>query len=91
MAAATTASTSCEQPPAVAGSRKWFSAAYRGEIEALRAMLARDPGLLNSVNDQQQRVTALHAAAWGGNPQCVEFLLSVNVNVSSQIVCDIPS
>ncbi|KAH3761422.1 hypothetical protein Pelo_6821 [Pelomyxa schiedti] len=88
--AATTASTSFNQAAVaqVVQCRVSISEIY-GEIEALRAMLARDPGLLNSMNDQQQRAVCKNKII--NLTQCVEFLLSVDVNVSSQIVCDIPS
>ncbi|KAH3763982.1 hypothetical protein Pelo_4154 [Pelomyxa schiedti] len=64
--------------------REWFRAAHRGDTDTLRRLLAGDHDLLNSVNDERQRVTALHAATWGGEPRCVEFLLSMNIDVNSQ-------
>ncbi|KAH3732663.1 hypothetical protein Pelo_16513 [Pelomyxa schiedti] len=70
------------------GPDEWFVAALAGDTDALRRMLAGDPDLLNSVTDERQRVTALHAATWTGKPQCVEFLLSQNVDVNSQTVCN---
>ncbi|KAH3722623.1 hypothetical protein Pelo_18671 [Pelomyxa schiedti] len=67
------------------GSREWFKAAHDGDSDALRRLLAGDRDLLNSVDNELQRVTALHTATWAGKPQCVEFLLSMNVDVNSQV------
>ncbi|KAH3763602.1 hypothetical protein Pelo_4541 [Pelomyxa schiedti] len=67
------------------GRWEWFDAVYQGDIDTMRVLLDGDRGLLNSVDDKQQRVTALHAATWRGNERCVEFLLSMGVDVNSQI------
>ncbi|KAH3732211.1 hypothetical protein Pelo_16958 [Pelomyxa schiedti] len=69
-------------------SLEWFIAAHRGDSDALRRLLAGDRDLLNSIDNGRQRVTALHTATWAGNQRCVEFLLSMNVDVNSQIVCN---
>ncbi|KAH3732789.1 hypothetical protein Pelo_16377 [Pelomyxa schiedti] len=63
----------------------WFQAARRGDSDALRRLLAADRDLLNSVSREPQLVTALHVATWSGKAQCVEFLLSMNVDVNSQV------
>ncbi|KAH3763983.1 hypothetical protein Pelo_4155 [Pelomyxa schiedti] len=78
-----TTTTKSRNGPRV-GPKEWFRAAHGGDTDALRRLLAGDRDLLNSVNDERQRVTALHAATWGGKPRCVEFLLSMNIDVNSQ-------
>ncbi|KAH3714495.1 hypothetical protein Pelo_18995 [Pelomyxa schiedti] len=74
------------------GPDEWFRAAFVGDTDALRRMLAGDPDLLNSVSDERQRVTALHAATWAGQPQFkgpyFEALTHKLVSLTSQTVCN---
>ncbi|KAH3763639.1 hypothetical protein Pelo_4501 [Pelomyxa schiedti] len=86
MAAASTSATSTSGPGPRVGPDEWFDAAFNGNADKLQAMLALDPGLLNSVNERKGE-TALHAATWGGSSQCVDFLLSVNIDANLQDVC----
>ncbi|KAH3732787.1 hypothetical protein Pelo_16389 [Pelomyxa schiedti] len=78
------ATKTCNHPRV--GPWEWFLAVDDGDTEAMRRMLAGDPSLVHSVNDRRQMVTALHAAAWGGKERCVDLLLSMKINVGSQIV-----
>ncbi|KAH3763643.1 hypothetical protein Pelo_4505 [Pelomyxa schiedti] len=68
------------------GPNQWFYIAQSGDVDKLRGMLSADPGLLNSV-DLWNHATALHTATASGRTQCVEFLLSMNINVNAKNVC----
>ncbi|KAH3759294.1 hypothetical protein Pelo_8891 [Pelomyxa schiedti] len=75
------------------GPSRWFSAAEYSAINvgSLQVLLDRDPGILNSINNKHQRLTALHVATWAQSQKGVEFLLSMNIDVNAQMVCNIPS
>ncbi|KAH3761424.1 hypothetical protein Pelo_6823 [Pelomyxa schiedti] len=68
------------------GPYEWFEAASDGNIDALQRKLGSYIDILNSINHEEQRVTALHAATWSGQARCVEFLLSLHADANCQIV-----
>ncbi|MBX3286488.1 MAG: ankyrin repeat domain-containing protein [Actinobacteria bacterium] len=51
-----------------------FSAVAGGDVERLRALLDDDPALIAAVDDYG--FSALHQAAWTGEPKAAELLLA---------------
>ncbi len=51
-----------------------FSAIAEGDVDRMRALLDADPSLVTAVDDYG--FSALHQAAWGGEPKAAELLLA---------------
>src|SRR5665213_301882 len=54
----------------------------RGDVQQLKAMLRRQPGLISNRNDYDE--TPLHAAAFSGRKDAVEVLLASNADLESK-------
>jgi hypothetical protein len=59
-----------------------FSAAERGDVEAVRALLAAEPGLVRARDETG--ATALHVAAFHGHHAVEDALLSAGADVNAR-------
>lgn len=56
--------------------------AYRGQVDELQQLVAKDPSLLTSVDEEG--ITLLHWAAFGNDPDTVAFLLDKKLDVNAR-------
>src|SRR2546427_12571877 len=68
--------------PAAAPAAEIHEAAMRGDLDRVRALLAADPGLINSPG--QNQLTPLHFACTGGKAAVVELLISRGADIRAR-------
>src|SRR5688572_12503949 len=64
------------------GEKEIIKAAKKGNVEALKALLAHNPALVAAT--EADGSTPLHCAAWKGFPDACEALLSAGADVNAR-------
>lgn len=59
-----------------------LTAAKKGNVEAIRALLTADPELLNARDSDGS--TPLHCASWKGHPDAVQLLIETGADVDAR-------